>query len=298
MNEEEQLKALLPALQQIIPTPSDSTMRLLSLVRIYAALYQMIIVNDSDDEFGDREEYACKADKLFHILLDKANRTNDIATKSELVSALFTLTEGTSIIREEKRMNSCYNAVIDLMKQYGQADSMNARTQAYLYRSLIPFFAPEAVEDDEWFILLRNTMTDWANTQSPTGSWEGISSATALKRMEVMNSYSYSFLDSRLDGHIRQAYDYYHAHISTRRGNETFISKERLHTLGEFYGMTTQGNACPMDWKLMDKISSIMENQSKAYPFGSDAWLYCISFLVENWCDKIVEEIQPEILTN
>ena len=133
-------------------------MRLLSLARIYAALYQMIIIDNSDEEFSDREEYAHKADKLFHILLDKANRTNDIATRSELVSALFTLTEGTSIIRDEKRMNSCYNAVIGLMKQYEQTDSIDTRTQAYLCRSLIPFFAPEAVEDDEWFILLRSTM--------------------------------------------------------------------------------------------------------------------------------------------
>ncbi len=296
MNEEEQLKALLPALQQIIPTASDSTMRLLSLVRLYTALYQMIIVNDSDEEFGDRQECTRRADKLFHLLFDKANRTNDIATKSELVSALFTLTEGTSIIRDKKRINSCYNAVIQLMHQYEQTDSTDARTQAYLCQSLIPFFAPEAVEDDEWFILLHNTMADWAKAQSSNGSWEEIPSTVALKRIEVMNSYSYSFLDSSLDEHTRQAYDYYRTHISTRRGKEVFINKERLHTLGELYGMTTQGNACPMDWKLADKIADIMESQSKAYPFGNDEWLYCISFLVEDWCEKIMEEVQPEIL--
>ena len=101
-------------------------------------------------------------------------------------------------------------------------------------------------------------MADWAKAQSSNGSWEEISSTVALKRIEVMNSYSYSFLDSRLDEKTRQAYDYYRTHISTRRGKETFISKERLQTLGQLYEIIKQGNACPMDWKLADKIAGIM----------------------------------------
>lgn len=289
MNEENKLKTLLPALQSIVPLASDSTMRLLALARIYTAIYGMIVTNDADDEFGDRSEYTSKADKLFRIMLHKADKTRDLAKRSELVSALFTLTEGTSFIRDEKRMNACYNAVIRLMQDYEQNNDTNPLIQASICRCLIPFFAPEKVEDDEWFILLYSTLNDWIDSQSANGSWKDLSPTVALRRIEVMNSYSCAFLDHNFDVHTQLAYDFYRAHISTHRGQETFISKERLQILGELYGMSRQGNTCPINWELANKVTGIMEQQCKAYPFGSDGWLYCGSLLVEDWCEKKAE---------
>ncbi len=298
MNEESQLRALLPTLQHITPLTSDSAMRLLALARIYVALYGMIVTNDADDEFGDRSEYTSKADILFRIMLHKADKTRDLAKRSELVSALFTLTEGTSFIRDEKRMSICYNAVIRLMQDYKQSNNNNPLIQASICRCLIPFFAPEKVEDDEWFILLYSTINDWISSQSANGNWTDLSPTVALKRIEVLNSYSYAFLDHTFDVCVQQAYDFYRTHISTRRDRETFTSKEQLQILGQLYGMSKQGNTCPIDWKLADKIADLMEQQCKAYPFGSDGWLYCSSFLVEDWCNKIIEILQTENITD
>lgn len=122
-------------------------------------------------------------------------------------------------------MNTSYNAVIRLMQDYEQSNGNSPLIQASIYRCLIPFFAPEKVEDDEWFILLRSTLTDWISSQSANSSWENLSPTIALKRIEVMNSYFCAFLDHNFNVSTQQAYAFYRTHLSIRRARGIVISK-------------------------------------------------------------------------
>lgn len=268
----DQLKALLPALQDISPEDSDSSLRLLSLARIYTSLYRLVTVSSLDEELGNRREYTRKANKLFQVICKKVKQTKDLTERAHLVATLFSLNSETTLTYNAKREDACYSAAIRLMQDYqksGEIEKANEHLKNGLCRCLTDFFYPKTEEDetDEWFIFLKETIQNWAQTISLNGNWEDTTDDIALERIEIMNRNSSMLLDSQYDSTIQKAYKYYNTHTPLTH----------MHTTAR-------------------KAATTMHNQNQSSPVESDNRLFCISYVIDSLCEDIMSDIQQEML--
>lgn len=132
------------------------------------------------------------------------------------------------------------------------------------------FFSPGGWEDDPWYVFLRSTLSSWQASQSPDGSWEGLSPAQAWRRLAVLNRYSYLFLDPEFDGAALRGYACY---------KDRFLqSPSSLLAVGSLLDAVLPGHLFPRCSELESEADARLRSLCSREAAGSDAYLYGCSY--------------------
>lgn len=290
---EQRLEAQLSLLLSESPSAADSPLRLQAFARLYAALYRFVAINNNDSRYGERRTYTRKAESLFRMLFRKASSAEvSFTERARLISALYTLSGEAMPIYDTHRDELCCEALAGLMNDRIEVVEADSLAQSALCRCLVSCLYPELSEEDDWSDYLQDTLRGWVEAQSVSGRWKELSDEAALARIEVLNRYSYMFLDNRYDARIRQAYQCYLPSFSV----DDDLSVSFLYALTNRYDLSMQGNACPVNWEIADATSDAFYRYSAHYPAGSDEWRYCLSCHTAHLCEQITKCYQEEVM--
>ena len=292
---EQHLETLLSRLLRNNPSEADSPLRLQAYTRLYAALYRFLAINNNDDRYGSRREFTRRAEDMFRLLLRKAScREISLTERARLIAALYYLSTEAMPFYDARRDELSGEALAGLMEDLsGKSTTDDAMAQILVCRCLTSALYPELCPEDDWSAYLQNKIKDWVGALSAEGAWNGLPANIAVERIEVMNRYSYLFLDNSYDGLIKQGRDYYiHLFSESRLADAT----GSLYEPACCYDLVMQGNACPVNWKMADSIATAFYQGSLHYSAGSDEWCYCLSYYVAHLCEQITEYYQHEML--
>lgn len=251
---------------------SDSVLRLTSLSRICTALYGHV----------DSSALSRQSGSLSRVLFRKAGAESlPLPERLSLLSSLYDLQNGTSFLADreaEERWNALAEELIAAAFACG-AQAGDEPLCIPLCRCLSDYFYFDpSPEEDVWFRFLRNTVARFGESISKSSEWPGLSLPEALGRLEVMDRYSYMFLDHTYDGIIGRAFRRYSSlALSVREGIP-------LAVWGQLYDLSRSGNACPSDASLSALSLSEMERLSGSGAEGEDAALYVLSCRISGLC--------------
>jgi hypothetical protein len=109
------------------------------------------------------------------------------------VDARYFEIEDTEPYSQTGQTDACGEEVIQLMDEYERMEHPDEASRIAVCRCLEHFFYPEKEPGDSWFMLLENTVRQWADTLPANGYWPNLPHHLALERIEVMNRYAYMF---------------------------------------------------------------------------------------------------------
>lgn len=289
----EPLQSLLPGVLRTRPDVYSSTERLLSFCRVYTALSAFVATTCPEGECGSRGEYAGRAAELLRVIRCKIAATDELVSRTALVSAMYALSCETSLVTDRDEMDACCGATLRLIHEYAAAGKPCGLVQTGICRCISDMFYPE-IPDDACFAFFRGCVREWADTLSARGCWENAGFDVALERIGVMNRNSYMFLDKTYDGHIRRASDYYRRRIAVPEDPVNF-DERYLPTLGRLYDLLLDGHACVVDRETAGRIVRFMSRYSQTLCAGDDAWFYCMSYAVRHAAEQAAMRADAEM---
>lgn len=266
MDRKARLQALLRLFMERTPTTESRVGELLALVRVYASMYGFVTVN-GDVGFGRPADYAARAEALFPLLLRRADETDDFTLRARLVSALFFLSGETSFSYDSAEAGACREAALALLDDYARAKRPDDLACAGVCRCIADLCYPEGCGCEEWLGRLAGRVEQWASALDGEGRWADADLRLALERVEVMNRYSYMFLDDSFDGAIRRAWEY----CASRFPSCGCVDAEQLPLLCVAYDAALQGNAYAVDRAAADRIASSLERWAATPAVGADS---------------------------
>lgn len=266
--------------RNVRPQVSDTSVRLCALARVYMAMYRLHFTLDIPSGDGrSLKEYSRKAVELFRVMRSKAlAETEDLSCRCRLVVQLYDLMNGTDYVADAARQQAweeTADAVLDYYFRHRYADAMQAEAaRADVCRCILDFFyfsAPE--EEDGWWIFLKDTLTMWAETFVPSSGWKDTDFYTALERVDVMNRYSYMYLDPAFDKVARQAFAFY-----VPCAVQAAVRQPEV--CGLLHDLALEGNAWPVDWTLAERMKELLYRTFMQLPSDcNDEKLYALSYL-------------------
>lgn len=287
MNSPEQtLKELLARLLSVAPSPADSVLRLLAYARLYAAVSRLQAAGAAGRVCPDRRAHDLRAASLVRVLQERLSRSGlPLVDKARLAAAYHDLRSEAFPFRSSGSDEVFPEAVSSLMDRYSSAAEDGVLAEATVCRCLACYFYPDLWDDDEWACLLSGAVRRWASRLRPDGTWTGLTDVEALERVEVMNRYSYLFLDDRFDDAVRRACGHY-APLSAFHAPPDEGGGLRYMSLCQ--DLLLQGNACPRDVAWADRLAARFSGLSRlCAPQGDDAF-YASSCLAVHLCESLL----------
>lgn len=283
---EQSLTGLLPRLLSVAPSPADSVLRLLACTRLYAAVSRLQAVGAAGRVCPDRRAHDSRVSGLLRVLRERLSRPGlSPVDKARLATAYYDLRFEAVPFSAPGPDEPFLEAVSSLMDRYPSAEEDGAPAEAAVCRCLACYFYPDLWEDDEWACLLTDTVRRWASCLRPDGTWEGLTAAGALERIEVMNRYSYMFLDGRHDETVRRACGHYLRLVTFRAPLE---EGGELRCLSLCQDLLLQGNACPRDAARARSLAARFSELSRlSAPHGDEAF-YASSCLAVHLCEELM----------
>ena len=144
---------------------------------------------------------------------------------------------------------------------------------------------PDLWDDDEWACLLSDAVRRWASRLQPDGTWPGLTDVEALERIEVMNRYSYLFLDGRFDAAVRRAC----VHYASLPAFDTLPGgSDELRCLSLCQDLLRQGNACPRDAAWADRLAARFSELSRICSPQADEAFYASACYAVHLCESLL----------
>ncbi len=286
-----ELKKLIPFLYRWNFEGMSTTM-LLSCVRMYISLYNLITVNGLDEEYGDRTQASACLKQLFVQLHRRYRRAKQVTEKARLLRALYTIATGTAFVAANKDEDTCHRYASQLIADYLEQNADESQAfdeeacRAMLY-IVDAYFYMNIDEDDPEpeFLSFRRHLDRWVEEWSEEGSWSSLSLEAALQRIELLNMNSYMFLDSRHDETLRSAYHHYSTAV-LKEHSEDLLLLSRLYAL-------TEEVCIDGDYRsLRQEVRSRMDAATLPFARNVEDYLMYVSTWVTHACHVVEEEIQ------
>lgn len=268
------------------PAATDSPLRLCALSRLCVALYRKSFA-DGGLQGTSSLQAACtrQGNALFRVIGQKMHTGLPLADKCLLLSELYTLMGETDYLvnpRKQEAWDTMTDEVLDAF--FSLPAPASPVTVAAACRCLLDLFyfgAPD--DDDAWWQYLKSTLSAWASACSETDGWgSSVSLSEALERVELLNRYSYMYLDRTFDDVLRRAYRFY-----TGRAAGCLDSCPPS-VLGSLYSLALAGNAWKADRTLALQALEALQRQATTQS-TDDCNLYILSWQTDWQCRAEME---------
>jgi|GEM_PF-2996928 hypothetical protein len=249
------------------------------------ALHNMIVVQSLDDEYGDRAEHLSRLKALYTVCMKRYMKEKDFHTRCRLVHTMQLLAN--------EPFASCIPLIekcSDLSGQFiGQEIATHRECALPQWLWCIAYWHypvdGEPIEDDD-FLCFKRHLAQWAHDLHGKDHWPELSTAEALRRMELLNANACMFNEDAYNEIIRSLYAYYREHTPIVATTE----RESLQAMGALYGQAVDSKACPVDLPTKEAVVQAMKDSLGLLPAASDEWLYVFSFLVADLCEAVMSE--------
>lgn len=272
-----------------VPSLSDSLSALSMQCRFWQSLSVCLSTGRSVAGLPSCTSVECSrgVSVLSRLLWRKFGLLGDAADKLAVLSLLYDLERDASLVADyarEAEWSESFESVA--APCLSDAPSVGERLRIRLCRCLSDYFYFDpSAEDDSWFQFLRDTVRGWAGSFSSVTGWGGLSLPDALERVEVMNRYSYMFLDPSCDAVTGSAYVFYRSGFSLLPA-----SSYGLYFL--YHTLSLEGHALPADEELAETIVSRLSLHVRQSPGAREAELCLLSCLASSGAFR---RLEPEI---
>ncbi len=300
----QELRQMLPELQDMQFGANRSDVALIAYGRIFTVLHQLVFLNGLDDEFGDREIYRTKLDRLYDMLCQRYSIRTSFMAKASLLEAMICIVSDSGLpVDDRKRVtyehlaNELVSSYLDSFREesYGK-DEFFSVMKLLLICMYGVVDGEEEEEPHHWMTFIRKKFAIWAKELDKKGYWPGISDVEALQRLKLLDMNCYMFLDERYDEEIRQGYVYYCAGRELSDNVSERLSPDILRSYVLQYEFIRQGSFNLWEHTgHLDRIVYALETYTDRLSATSDEALLYRSIVIENCCRNVCQEYQRRL---
>ncbi len=322
------------ALRQLPPEEGMSDEALAALMEAHLSVAKMTAVG-GDSGYVSGESVSCGGeawygsvafhraaiDRIFGICLRRCRSGSSLERRSRLVPVLYNMFHmpdaSFDVRREMMAGRRACRAVEEWLSKAGDASrpvtGEERRTEYGILNCIIEFMRYASEEDkleNPAFQYMRSRVETWAGELSADGSWEGIGTGEALRRVDVMTGNSNVHGDNRFDALIMKARsrcferiigcgtETVSAMASTSDMTITAAVKSTMLNSREVFMLyrTLTWGIGPADWSRAEAVAKVASMQLEACPQGSDGRLWSLAVLIDLSCMKINEAVKRRTL--
>lgn len=205
------LGSLLYGLPDLQSVPSLSCTGLLSLSGICMSLHRISSVDSYAFPKGESLKNVALSRTLYDVIFERlASGKLELKEQALLTDTLLDLARETTFVYSSDREcqdRDCFYHLLDYVEKNVTSLYWGDEWVAIL-RSEESFLYPNVSEEGAEFLYLQRAVYDWCDTWLAVGSWKSLSLEQVWHRLDVLNRYSYMFLDKSCDGVIRKIFAY------------------------------------------------------------------------------------------
>lgn len=285
------LTAQINRVQSIPLTDALSDSAVSSLMKIYAALHNLVVTCSLDDTYGDRKTYGAAIDRLYHICRRRCSKRYSFERRSRMTSVLYDSLYGTCRDPGSDKVESCCKYGTDLISTwFAAAQGLEydvLRNIAYRY-----YPVPEEDRNDKAFRYFTGRIAAWTAELDGHDEWTDVPEDEALQRVDILCRNSYMFLDGTHDRQIERLYDRYYAQITGRLAAQAGMTVDDCRTLALLYELAMYCMPCGDSYDKAAHIVQLAQEKMRTLPEDSDAQLICRAVCIDRLCMRKGQEIQ------
>ncbi len=298
------LRQMLPELQDMQFEARWSDAALIAYGRIFTALHKLVFLNGLDDEFGDREIYRTKLDRLYEMLRERYSVRTSFMDKASILEAMISIVSDSGLSVDDRKRTMYEHLADELVFSYLDSFREDAygKDEFFSVMKLLLICMYGVVDDEEeeeahpWMTFIRKKFAVWTKKLDKKGYWPGISDVEALQRLKLLDMNCYMFLDERYDEEIRQGYVYYCAGRELSDNVSETLSPDILRSYVLQYEFIRQGSFNLWEHAgQLDRIVLVLETYADCLPATSDEALQYRSIVIENCCRNVCQEYQRRL---
>lgn len=288
-----EISALIGAIKNIPTDERLSDSALAALSAINATLYQLVVSEDLEAEYGNRRQYRDKIEELYRIGRQRYEK-KDCTGKSRILPVLYDIAYRLPL-SDSRKLEQCETAAFRLIKSYLQEnDKQEWQTEHGILKCIENAYR-HTTEDDresEEYTYFKRRIAAWISEWNAVGSWTGVSEREALSRLEILVRNSETLLDDTYDAEIAKIHEYYY------RKAEKSGSAEDIYALALLYETTVEITGLKERRSKRKHLAETAENKLSETAVGSDEWWYSHSVLIKEKSLQLSEEIQDTVIAH
>ena len=291
------LTAEITWVQSIPLTDALSDNAIASLMKIYAALHNLVVTCSPDDTYGDRRIYGAAIDRLYRICRRRCSKRYSFARRSRMMSVLYDSLYGTCRDPGSDKVEGYCKYGTDIISTWFGRYAMTTAAQGLEYDVLRNiaygyYPVPEEDRDDKVFRYFAGRVAAWTAELDGHEEWTDISEGEALQRVDILCRNSYMFLDGTHDRQIERLYNRYYARITGRLAAQADMTVDDCRTLALLYELAMYCMPCGEGYDKAAHIVQLAQEKMRALPEDSDAQLICRAVCIDRLCMRKGQEIQ------
>ena len=298
-----ELTAQITWVQSVPLTDALSDSAVASMVKIYAALYNLVVTCNMDDTYGDRKIYGAALDRLFRICRRRCSKRYSFERRCRMTSVLHDLLYGACRSLGTDKVEICYKYGYDIISTWFGRYAMTTTAQRLEYdvlRNIADLYYPVPEEDrnDKTFRYFTGRIAAWTAELDGHCEWTDVSEDEVLQRVDILCRNSYMFLDGTHDKQIERLYNCCYARIIGRSAESADTAVGDCRTLALLYDLAMYYMPCGVDYDKTAHIVHLAQDKMRTMPENSDAYLICEAVCIDRLCMQKGQEIQNCFLSN
>ena len=287
------LSGFIEAIRNIPTEERLSDSALMALSKTFVSLYNTVVCEDLDAEFGNRRLYRDKLTRLYQIGWRRCSGNRDIARKCSLLSVLYEILYGLPLF-DERKLEQCDDAAFRVIESFlHENDKQEWLTECNILKCIENAYR-HTMEDDresEEYTYFKRRIAEWISDWNSSGCWSGVSDEEALSRLDILVRNSETLLDDTHDAEIVKIHDRYYQKIIA--GNVVDAC-----TLALLYEITICMTGLKDRRGKRKRLAEMAENKLSVSAVGSDEYWWCLSLLIEDRSLQLSEELQPPVIAH
>lgn len=287
------LSSLIGAIGNIPTDERLSDSALTSLSKIFATLYQLVVSEDLEAEYGNRRQYRDKLKELYRIGWQRLEK-KDCSEKCRLLSALYDIVYGLPL-SDSRKLEQCEAAAFRIIESYlHEGGTQEWQTEHGILKCIENAYR-HTMEDDresEEYTYFKRRIAEWISEWNGAGSWTGVSEREALSRLEILVRNSETLLNDTYDAEIAEIHEYYY------RKAEKSGSVEDIYALARLYETTVEITGLKERHSKRKHLAEMAENKLSETAVESDEWWHNHSVLIKERSLQLSEEIQDTVIAH
>lgn len=285
------LSSLIGAIGNIPTDERLSDSALTSLSKIFATLYQLVVSEDLEAEYGNRRQYRDKLEELYRIGWQRYEK-KDCTEKCRLLSALYDILYGLPL-SDSRKLEQCEAAAFRIIESYlHEGGTQEWQTEHGILKCIENAYrhTMEDERESEEYTYFKRRIAEWISEWNGAGNWSGVSEQEAMSRLEILVRNSETLLDATYDAEIAEIHEYYY------RKAEKSGSAEDIYALALLYETTIEITGLKERRSKRKYLAEMAENKLSETAVGSDEWWLSLSVLIKERSLQLSEEIQESVI--